>query len=229
MFNACKKETATPELHTDSITDIDGNIYQTVKIGNQWWMAENLHVKRYNNGDSIIYIHSGDTAKWNKTISGAYTDGKTGLFYNGYIINDVRDLAPTGWHIPNDDEWKQLEIYLGMNRDTANKVNWRGNKEGNKLKKQRKADKNIIWYEEEAVNKFEVWGNNESGFSALPGGFINFDGKRIETDAMTLGFWWSSTQIENQLWYRYLDYSKTNVFRYYGPKTYGFNVRCVKN
>lgn len=229
-------------FETDSVTDIDGNVYKTVKIGDQWWMAENLKVSRYRNGDSIAYVGSKDnykyifdTVKWkNLKDTGAYSiiDGgdslasnykgkKFGFLYNGYAISNRAIIAPVGWHVPSDEEWKELEIFLGLPKDEADKVNWRGSTEGNKLKLQG----TTLW--EKPSDEFEVWGTNESGFSAIAGSCVMFDGNTVEQ--LQTGFWWTSTLNNDQIWYRHLDYNKPNIFRYYGPLTYGFSVRCIKD
>jgi uncharacterized protein (TIGR02145 family) len=227
-------------FETDSVKDIDGNIYKTVKIGEQWWMLENLKVTRYRNGDSIAFVDlskSSYTNRWkNLGDTGAfcvlggedstklnYKGKQYGYLYNYNVITDSRGIAPDGWHIPSDEEWKQLEMQLGMSQDEANKVNWRGDKEGNKLKLQ------SGWYKnQEATDQFEVWGSNESGFTAIGSSCVMFDGSPGEGVTFT-GFWWTSTNNNNQAWYRYLDYQKANVFRYYGPFSYGFSIRCIKD
>lgn len=238
---SCKKEQdENRTIERGTVTDIDGNIYKTVQINGRWWMAENLKVKRYNNGDSIIIVNENnfllDTAIWNNLQTGAYCiidnafetsqnfHGKMfGYLYNWYAVSDSRNIAPAGWHIPSDSEWKELEVFLGMSQAEADKVNWRGNDEGNKLKVEGPAGWN------KPYDEYLIWGTNESGFSAIGGGCCMYNGKWGEPGTFSTGFWWTSTLKENQAWYRYLDYNKVNVFRYHGPKTYGFSVRCVKN
>jgi uncharacterized protein (TIGR02145 family) len=110
---------------TDSITDIQGNTYKIVKIGDQWWMAENLRTTQYANGEEIPHI-TNDT-DWANTNAGAYCyyDDNTvntklyGNLYNWYTINDERGVCPVGWHVPSDSEWMTLEIYLGMSPSEA--------------------------------------------------------------------------------------------------------------
>ena len=218
ILYCCNKEN-NDQPETDSITDIDGNVYKTVKIGDQWWMAENLKVKRFRNGDSINFVDNSDTSRWHNTDTSAYCKIDTnGFLYNYYAISNPGNIAPEGWHVPGDDEWKKLEIYLGMGEDDVDKVNWRGNNEGNKLKNQKG------W--NNSLNTIELWGTNESGFSASAGSCRMFTG---QWGSNGTGFWWTATMHENQPWYRYLDINKANVFRFYGPKTYGFSVRCVKD
>jgi len=161
------------------LTDIDDNEYQTVKIGDQWWMAENLKTTRYRNGDAIPA--NLDNAQWQNTTSDAYAvyphgdvDGINseeemvdayGKLYNWYAVDDERGLCPTGWHIPSDDEWKQLEMYLGMTREDADNPGSisRGIDEGGKMKSIRtEPDTHPRW---DSPNEGVT---NESGFSGLP-------------------------------------------------------------
>ena len=236
LADSCNKDSASVTIETGSVTDTDGNVYKTVKIGRQWWMAENLKVKRYRNGDSVFYIGvTLDSAIWNKNKTGAYYiydsrdtashnyNGKIfGFLYNWYAISNQKNIAPAGWHVPTDDEWKQLEIYMGMGNDDADKVNWRGTKEGDKLKIQSGG-----WTI--PTDQYNVWGTNESGFSAIGGGCVMFNGVFGIPGANYEGFWWTASEQDTGAWYRYLDYNKANIFRFYGPKSYGFSVRCVKD
>ncbi len=221
----CKKEKVETKLETSTVTDVDGNSYNTVKIGKQWWMAENLNVKRYRNGDSINNLGNTstlDSVKWVNSDSGAYCKGNIDFLYNGYTVLDSRNIAPTGWHIPTDEEWKQLEMTIGMSKSDVDKVNWRGNNEANKLRL------HSTKYWANSPDLFEIWGTNDSGFTALPNGCIMFYGKS-SSSLDEMGFWWSSTLDANQLWYRYMDKNKGGVFRYFGPKNYGFSIRCIKD
>jgi uncharacterized protein (TIGR02145 family) len=223
---SCKKENSNPVPETGTVTDIDGNVYTTVKIGSKWWMAENLKVQRYNNGDSIDYVSQNEAdSVWSNQKTGAYCyfDSKFGFLYNFYSLSDSRGIAPTGWHIPGDDEWKEMEISLGMSNEQADSVNWRGGEEGNKMKII--GGNTMYWANSSDI--YNIFGTNESGFTALGGASRIFNGHW--GDLTHTGFWWTSSVNEDLPWYRGLDYNKTNVFRYYGPKNYGFSVRCVKD
>jgi uncharacterized protein (TIGR02145 family) len=213
-----------PPPFCETVTDIDGNVYQTVTIGTQVWMAENLKVTHYRNGDPIPNVTDGGT--WAGLTAGAYCnynndagyDGTYGHLYNWYSINDSRNMAPAGWHMPSDAEWKQLEIYLGLSQAEADAEDWRGNDEGGKLKE---------------VGTTHWWSpntgaTNESGFSALPGGVRH---NLPVYDYMGIGaYFWSSTESGGSyVWYRHLGYNNSGVFRYYGHKVEGFSVRCVKD
>ncbi|MBU0713276.1 PEGA domain-containing protein [bacterium] len=211
----------------EEVTDIDGNVYKTVKIGDQWWMAENLKVTHYRNGDAIPNV-TGDT-EWSNLTTGAYcnynnddnnaTNADTyGRLYNWYAVNDSRNIAPTGWHVPSDEEWKELEMYLGMSQSDADATGVRGTDEGGKLK-------------ETGTNHWSspnTDATNESGFAALPGGYRGFYGSVYYMG--NYAYFWSSTESEGgSAWGRRLNYSNSDVYRYYFSKQYGFSVRCVRD
>ncbi len=121
------------------VKDIDGNSYKTVKIGEQIWMAENLKVTQYRNGDPIPNLT--DENDWENTEQGAYCNYDNnednvetyGRLYNWYAVDDKRGLAPNGWHIPTDDEIKELEMYLGLSQSETDNITSRGTNEGSKL------------------------------------------------------------------------------------------------
>jgi uncharacterized protein (TIGR02145 family) len=229
LTHSCKKDPVTPAIETGTLTDIDGNVYQTITIGTQTWMAENLKTTKFNNGDSIPSV-SIDTT-WAALNTGAFCNFKPdsvsvaiyGRLYNYFAVIDQRKLCPLGWHIPSDDEWKELEIFLGMSKEDVAKLNWRGNDQGNKMKI---AGGNTSYWAKSS-DMYEIYGTNESGFRGIGGACRVFNGQWGEITHT--GFWWTSSLAGNEAWYRGLDYNKTNVFRYYGPKNYGFSVRCIKD
>jgi uncharacterized protein (TIGR02145 family) len=210
-------------IEKGTVTDTDGNIYETVKIGNQWWMAENLRTTRYN--DSASIFNADQTAEWLLDSSSyrGYLAGNntTGFLYNWNAVNDARNIAPKGWHVPTDAEWKELETFIGMSQSEADKTSWRGTDEANKLRKEGYTD----WQQFETI-----WSNNDYGFSALAGSCITYNGTLGEPGLKITGFWWTrSLNPDNKPWYRYMDYKKSSVFRYYDEKSYGFSVRCVRD
>jgi len=200
--------------NSQTITDYDGNVYNTVTIGTQIWMKENLKVTHYCNGDPIPNV-TNDTA-WGKLTTGAYcvyindtSYGSTyGNLYNWYTMTDDRNIAPTGWHVPTDYEWKILTTYLGSESIA-----------GGKLKE----------------SSFTHWlspntcATNSTGFTALPGGFRYCYG---EFDFIGgSGFWWSSTKIfQFNAYYQSMSYDSCNIerdnFYYIGS---GLSVRCIKD
>ena len=228
------------------VKDIDGNSYKTVKIGEQIWMAENLKVTQYRNGDPIPNLT--DENDWQNTEQGAYCNCKYdnrgddvetyGRLYNWYAVDDKRGLAPRGWHIPTDDEIKELEIYLGMSHSEADDTDYRGTNEGSKL-----AGGDDLWIYgrlDGALVKAPEFGT--SGFDFLPGGYrINFIQYSDSGNYSGMGYhgsFWSSTESTNYdelvsynegTWYRTLSYGNSGVGRDYGYKKGGFSVRCVKD
>jgi uncharacterized protein (TIGR02145 family) len=213
---------------TGTVTDIEGNVYKTVQIGNQWWMAENLKVTHYSNGDIIPNIT--DVSEWISLSTGAYCNYDNdeanvttyGRLYNWYAVNDRRGLALVGWHVPSDAEWKQLEIYLGMSQSEADGREWRGTDEGGKLK-----EAGLIHW-----SSPNTGATNESGFSALPGGYRSvydcynncFNGKGCSTN------FWSSTEDDgSSAWRHALSCFASGVLRYSNNKLIGYSVRCVKD
>ena len=141
-------------LAFSTVTDIDGNVYETVVIGDQLWMAENLKVTHYNNGEDIpTGLNSESTGDWPNTIEGAYAiyyDEQSNLeiygnLYNWYAIDDERGVCPDGWHVPSDEEWTILMDYLGGALIAGLKM------------------KDVLNWD----------GTNESGFTALPSGMIH--------------------------------------------------------
>ncbi|THU40296.1 hypothetical protein FAM09_10540 [Niastella caeni] len=127
LFTHC-----TTSKQDNTVTDIDGYEYRTITIGKQIWMAENLRVTRYRNGDTIPNIT--DTTAWSTCTSGAYCNYNNdashstgyGRLYNWHAINDSRKIAPAGWHIPTDEEIASLEAWLENNPAAAGKINTNG-------------------------------------------------------------------------------------------------------
>ena len=213
------------EVETGTVTDIDGNVYKTIKIGNQWWMAENLKVTRYRNGESIPNVT--DNSQWFNLTTGArcaYNNDNNnadtyGLLYNWYAVNDNRNIAPEGWRVPTDEEWKQLEMYLGMSQSEADATSYRGSPVGGKLKEAG----TVHW------NSPNSGATNESGFTALPGGFRFHDGG-IFYDMSYFGCWWAATEISSTYALgRYMYYNSSDVERNYYNKQDGFSIRCVRD
>jgi uncharacterized protein (TIGR02145 family) len=186
-------------------------------------MTENLKVTHYRDGEAIPNIT--DAREWSHLTSGAYcaysndiTNIETyGLLYNWYAVSATNIIAPEGWHVPTDDEWKELEMHLGMGQSEADSMFWRGTDEGGKLK-----ETGIThWHNPNSG------ATNKSGFTALPGGYrLNYNG--AFTNISNSSYWWSATEYSSvSAWYRTLNYSNSNIYRSSNHKKSGFSVRCV--
>ena len=226
-FLSCEKDpTSSNDEETGTVTDIDGNVYQTVKIGDQWWMAENLKVTHYRNGDAIPNVT--DNTEWTNLTTGAYCEydnssdnvAMYGRLYNGYAVDDSRKLAPEGWHVPTDAEWKQLEMALGMSQSEADDAGWRGTNEGSKL-----AGRADLWSDGGLENNAEF---GISGFSALPGGY-RYGGGYFTLKGAKGSFWSSAESSSGYAWLRALSGLGSGVGRDSGDEPYGFSVRCVRD
>ncbi|HPM99449.1 MAG TPA: FISUMP domain-containing protein [bacterium] len=209
-----KRQKMIRDGETGTLIDIDGNIYKTVQIGNQIWMAENLKVTHYRNGDPIPNITSSDV--WSKLENGAYccydnqlANAKTyGLLYNWYAVNDNRRLAPKGWHVPSDKEWQQLGDFLGGEYYGGGKLKEKGTSH---------------W------RSPNMGATDELGFRALPGGYRYYRDGSFDNLGTTARFWSSSESYSDHAWYRDLLYTNSDIRRYYYNWQYGFSVRCVRD
>jgi uncharacterized protein (TIGR02145 family) len=203
----------TGEGGSGHMIDMDGNAYPTVKIGDQEWMAENLRVTHYRNGDTIAKVNGGEA--WCVLTTGVYCwysyDEATykipyGALYNWYAVDDSRNLCPTGWHMPTDEEWTTLTTYLGGESVAGGKI---------------KAA--IRWTPPNAG------ATNTNGFSGFPGGNLDcmFGGCLY---IGLFGYWWTATQGEGSFaWLRCVGYDNSNIYRYGYWKNSGFSVRCVRD
>jgi uncharacterized protein (TIGR02145 family) len=167
-----------------------------------------------------------DPTEWSGLSTGAYCEydnnpanvSTYGRLYNWYAVDDSRGLAPDGWHVPSDDEWKQLEMYLGMSQIEADAIGSRGTDECGKLKEAGTTH----W------NSPNTGATNESSFSALPGGDRHYDG--YFSGMGNSATFWSSTGYDGYTaWYRHLHYSISQVGRNFTIKRHGFSVRCVRD
>ena len=221
-----------------TISDIDGNSYNTVLIGAQCWTKENLRVRRYNNGTSILFDNTGgsggSSSTWQNLTIGAHTiyanDSTTtpsnrtkyGYLYNWYAANgifttgniastDTLNICPSGWHVPTDADWTTLTTELGGESVAGGKM---------------KSIGTAYWSSQSAGT------DNSSGFSALPGGSRSFDGSFY--DVRVNAFFWSATEYDNNYaWFRVLNTNNGNLFRSYliynYNKSVGASVRCLRD
>ena len=214
---------AQKKVSDSTVTDIDGNVYKTITIGTQTWMAENLRVTHYRNGDPIPYIKGEtDVNQWGNLTTGAYCYYNNtkdvdkivtyGALYNWHAISDVRSIAPEGWHVPTDAEWTALTNYLddGITHEFGSDI------AGGMLK--------------EAVTLH--WGpanraSNSSGFTALPGGI------RALPEFQWMGYdgtYWTSTEYNSLISLcRSMNTDGLSISRTSLPKTFGVSIRCMKD
>jgi len=215
MLVACDK----PEEEITA-TDVDGNVYNAVTIGTQVWMAENLKVTHYSDGTKLPELKVG----WIGTSSGAYcyynnemiNADTSGVLYNWFAIDDSRSLAPEGWHVPTDAEWKALEMHLGMSQLSVDSVWYRGVDEGSQLKS------TAGW--SDGGN-----GSNTSGFNAKPGGYHSSGGDLFGSKTSWACFMSISETEDNLIYGRILMSDKLTVYRASFQKMVGVSVRCVKD
>lgn len=199
------------KITLEILKDIDVNSYRISQIGNKKWMAENLKVSRFRNGDLIPEIES--DIKWSDAKKGArsiYDNspnyGKLlGNLYNGYVILDGRNICPVGWHLPSDSEWEMLIKTLGGVNEASVKL---------------KATKG--WTN-------ELNGNNSSGMNVLPSGSRNESGQFV--GAGKVGVWWSNTKdpIGLKIWTRTLTNDRQEVGRFASNPQIGGYIRCVQD
>lgn len=211
-----------------TVTDIDGNVYNTVTIGTQVWMAENLKVTKYRDGTAIPNVTSAST--WTGLTSGAYCDYNNlpanavtyGKLYNWYAVNNSKNIAPVGWHVPTDAEWTTLANYL-----IANGGNYDGTTTGNKIAKALAAKTDWTTSTNPGAIGNVLSTNNSSGFSALPGGYRNDVGTFLGVGG---GYWWSSSNTTDyDAVSRYLSSTDNNLKIASYLMEDGLSVRCVKD
>jgi len=203
-----------------NVSDVEGNVYRTVTIGSQVWMAENLRAVKYNDGSTIPNVT--EDAEWISITSPAWCwmlnniqyKPVYGALYNWYAVNTDK-LCPSGWHIPTDEEYKILELSLGMPADQVNLWDWRGTDQGAQMKSA------TGWADGEN-------GTNSSGFSALPGGY-RYGATGAFNALGMITYWWSSEYSDIYAVYRRLDGETGEVFRNATSKKGGKYVRCVKD
>jgi len=220
LLYSCKPQEA-PNTFTDSR---DGKVYKTVTIGSQVWMAENLAYlpsvvgpETVSDTDPCYYVYNyyGIDVTTAKTRTNYLTYG---VLYNWPAVmqgepssdanpSRVQGICPTGWHLPSDAEWEQLVTHLGGSDNAGGKLKEKGTEH---------------WKEP------NEGADNESGFTALPGGYRDYGGAFV--DIGNYGTWWSSSEYNtNYAWSRYLYYNDSYVGRSCNDKERGFSVRCVRD
>jgi uncharacterized protein (TIGR02145 family) len=199
---------------TETVQDIGGNVYPIIIIGKQVWMKEDLKTTRYSNGDSIgtttpttLDITNEPTPKYQWAYDGNESNVEIyGRLYTWYAATDDRNICPTGWHVPTDADWSTLTTFL-VGEYVA----------GGKLK-----EKGITHWKSPNTGA-----TNESGFTALPGGYRYGNGTFYDIGGT--GNWWSSTEVStNNAWCYTMYNNLRNVNKHYGKKTNDLSVRCVR-
>ena len=197
-----------------TVTDVDGNTYNTVTIGAQTWMKENLRTSKYNDYTSIEKVT--DNSVWSSTGNGAYCwynndsasyENDYGKLYNWYAANAPK-LCPNGWHTSTSDEWIILADFLG---------GYSGATTGGKMKQVG----TVHWLTP------NTGATNSSGFTGLPGGFRRSDGSFGWLD--TAGTWWTTTTVSCNAWAWRLNYDASTISTYGIPLNSGYSLRCIKN
>jgi len=198
-----------------SVTSSNAQAFQEVKIGNAFWMAENLSVDRFRTGDTIRQAKN--AAEWNRagqekepvwSFYGYDSDNgaQFGKLYNWYAVRDARGLCPVGWEVPTDAEWKNLTRTIGVKGA------------GFKMKS------TSGWDDYEGKNGN---GSNASGFFGRPGGYCDSDGTCFNKGLGS--YWWtSSAYASGYAWLRNLFHADIEMSRYSYPMGAGFSVRCMK-
>ncbi len=201
-----------------SLTDIDGNIYKTIMIGTQEWMAENLRVSHYSDGTGISEIRDAEAWKALKTDGfSVYENRKDyfllfGCLYNYFAVSDEKALCPVGWHVPTMEDLTTLGIMLGGASIAGGKLKEKGPSH---------------WGE---TNRLST---NESGFTALPGGLRDHVGSYYSLGDRIIGgagYWWTSTETDSLAWSFSLGCESSEVFQTpLAYKSNGFSVRCIRD
>jgi len=215
----------------DTVRDIDGNLYQAVRIGNLVWMAENLRVTKYSDGTTIPHVP--DSAAWAYLTTPGYcfynnathpdTIKKWGALYNWHVVSpdNPEKIAPPGWRVPADEDWDSLAYYL-----VVNGYNWDETVEGNKIAKSLAGQVDWQPFTTEGTVGNDLRKNNRSGFSALPCGYRNHEGYFNEKSCD--GLWWSATGTNTSIWYRRLFFDNHDLLRSQLYSSCGFSVRLVR-
>lgn len=213
-------------IERGTVTDIAGTVYNTVKIGDQWWMAENLRVSAYNDGTPIQFIPKTDgmDTLWANADSGAYcfiNEELFGYLYNAKVLLSEKNIAPAGWHVPTDEEWKILERTLGITISETNNTGWRGSEEANLLTSQY----NDGWPAND--RNVGLFGSDFFGFNAKPSSIRGHDGRtNIQSNS---AWWWCNTADSGKFYYRNIDTYQRRIFRQLMLAECGLSIRCVKD
>lgn len=236
-----------PSIKCDKIIDKrDGKEYKTVVIGKQCWMAENLNATVYPDGKSIplvtnnkdwadlddnytadAYCYINNNTSSESVTYGALYTWVAAMGGNAVSSNKnpsgIQGVCPSGWHLPSDKEWQELEMALGMSQPVVELEMNRGN-EGRKL-----AGNTSLWEDFYFINKSDF---GSSGFNALPAGYReNYFSGDFHNQGLSAYFWSSTVYSSDRVWFRSIGGKamEDTIYRYGFQQTFGFSVRCVKD
>jgi uncharacterized protein (TIGR02145 family) len=208
ILSSCEKDN-----QTGTVADNEGNVYKTVKIGDQWWMAENLKTTKYNDSQSILNVI--ENAEWNNLTTAGYCwynnddagyKNPYGALYNWYAVSSGR-LCPIGWHVPSKSEWTTLANKLGGEQIAGGKLKETG----------------TTHWQSPNTGATDIY-----DFTALPGGYRGSLGAFM--NILQNGYWWSSTEFnETEAYLQIIDYNASDFGTLNNAKRFGFSVRCVKD
>lgn len=220
-----------------TVSDIDGNVYETMIYGGDEWTLVNLKTTRYRDGTEIRTNIADE--EWGSINYGAYgfyphekIDGlesdaavinACGLLYNWYTVIDKKELAPEGWHVASDEEWRRLEMTLGMSESASKDTDVRGSDQGAQMKIAATFPENHPRWDAENIS------SNSSGFSVVPGGARYPERGNYGYKGFSVSFWTTTEVSTGNSWNRTFMYFKSGVARNIENKNYGFNVRCVRD
>ncbi len=212
--------------NTETVNDIDGNVYHTVKIGNQIWTVENLRTTKYNDGTVIPHVT--DSANWTGRTTGAYCymankksyKEKYGVLYNWHSV-ETGKLAPKGWRVPTDKDWAVLSEFLIANGYTHD-----GSLFVNTIAKSLAAKKGWTVSRGLGATGTETKKNNTTGFSALPGGYRGISGYFF--GLRYIGIWWSAVDNGSNAFCFSIYYNHASLSSSSNFKECGYSVRLIK-
>ena len=241
LFTACERhEQQAVETELGTVLDYEGNKYRTIKLGEQWWMVNNLKTTHYADGTEIPLVESISTweALGYEDIACCFYDNGInnekqtyGALYtwpavmNGHPSSDsnpsgVQGVCPDGWHVPSDSEWKELEMYLGMTEPAADSMGLRGANQGSML-----ASSASLWLDGYLDSNPDF---GSSGFHAQPGGGRRYDGT-FGHKGDNANFWTATEYSNIRAWGPHIFSQYSSVHRYRNVKSDGFSVRCVQD
>jgi uncharacterized protein (TIGR02145 family) len=223
-FSSCTEDDDLPL--SNEVVDVDGNVYQTVVIGSQEWMTENLRTSHFANNDPIPHVpaiqdwvalgSSGFCWLYN---NGSFNEIPHGKLYNWFAVNDSRNVCPTGWHVPTAADWDLLSYHLGGANVAGGPLKATGTLQ----------DGTGHW------NTPNEDATNQTGFNGIASGTRGFYSEFVTLEESYFGkgaiamYWASSSVNAENASYRSLSYGNGRVFTEQALKTWGMSIRCVKD